>query len=129
MNDNFDWHKELLSPETVITKNYKNTQNVRRFFVSELGENFKFNFKFMEFMRNSIGKTLKDALDEYKKTNVNNLVEFDINNGRESNKYLKELFINNPELSVEQAYTIFKNKKKLNRNLVYSIEDIKLLKI
>lgn len=63
----FDWHSEKLSPDTVINETYKNTQNVRRFFKSQIGEHFHFNIEFMAWMKNSKGKKLKDAVKEWKK--------------------------------------------------------------
>jgi hypothetical protein len=44
-----------------IDANYKNTQNVRRFFKSQLGEHFKFDRSFMKWMLDNNGKTLADA--------------------------------------------------------------------
>lgn len=63
----FDWHCEELTPETEITDSYRNSQNVRRFFKAHLGEGFKFNIAFMDWMRTNAGKTLADAIDEFKR--------------------------------------------------------------
>lgn len=43
----FDWKKEVLTSATEITDNYKNTENVRAFFKTEIGDKFKFNVEFM----------------------------------------------------------------------------------
>ncbi len=43
-----DWHKNQIDDSTVITDSYKTTQNVRRFFKSKLGEEFKFDRDFMQ---------------------------------------------------------------------------------
>ncbi|MEM6661416.1 MAG: DUF6434 domain-containing protein [Pseudomonadota bacterium] len=61
----FDWHSADLADETVITDNYKNTQNVRRYFKSRLGAGFSFNIAFMDWMRTNTGKTLADAVTAY----------------------------------------------------------------
>jgi hypothetical protein len=63
----FDWHSANLSLETRITKSYKNTQNVRRFFKRHLGDHFHFDRPFMQWMKASEGKTLKTALEEWKR--------------------------------------------------------------
>lgn len=42
----FDWHSADLTPETVITDSYRNSQNVRRFFKKHAEEKFKFNIAF-----------------------------------------------------------------------------------
>lgn len=61
----FDWHAEPLSPSTIITDSYKNTQNVRRFFKEILGEDFKFNIAFMEWMTaNQFNQFTRDFLDD-----------------------------------------------------------------
>lgn len=65
----FDWHKEPLSPQTIITDNYKNTQNVRRFFKENVHKEFKLNRTMMAWMKGNSGKTLSDAIEEYRRTN------------------------------------------------------------
>ena len=62
---NFNWNLEKLSCETVITDNYKNTETVRQFFTAEIGKHFKFNVLFINWMKQNIGKTLKDAIEEW----------------------------------------------------------------
>jgi dTDP-glucose pyrophosphorylase len=54
----FDWNKEILSPQTLITDNYKNNQNVRAFFEEHIGKGFSFNIDFMNYMKDSVGLTL-----------------------------------------------------------------------
>ncbi|PCI86492.1 MAG: hypothetical protein COB24_09245 [Hyphomicrobiales bacterium] len=61
----FDWHKITLSKDTVITNNYKNSQNIRWFFTANLGESFKFNIEFMAWIKANSGKTLGDACLQY----------------------------------------------------------------
>lgn len=41
-----DWHSSLLTRATNVDKNYKNTQNVRRFMIKECGDDFRFNREF-----------------------------------------------------------------------------------
>ena len=54
---NFDWNTEKLDNSTLITDNYKNTENVRAFFIKEIGTNFSFNVKFMNWLKENAGKT------------------------------------------------------------------------
>ncbi|MCU0832642.1 MAG: DUF6434 domain-containing protein [Rhizobiaceae bacterium] len=63
----FDWHYSPLYSHTVIAPDYRNTQNVRRFFKSEIGERFAFDRAFMAWMQANAGKTLGDAVDEWRK--------------------------------------------------------------
>ncbi|MEZ8150465.1 DUF6434 domain-containing protein [Vibrio splendidus] len=64
-----DWHKNQIDDSTVITDSYKTTQNVRRYFKSKLGEEFKFDRDFMQWMNNATGLTMGDALQERAKRN------------------------------------------------------------
>jgi Domain of unknown function (DUF6434) len=68
-NRPFDWHYSTLSSHTIIAPDYRNTQNVRRFFVGEIGEAFKFDRAFMAWMLDNTGKTLGDAVDEWRRRN------------------------------------------------------------
>ncbi|MEI7803556.1 MAG: DUF6434 domain-containing protein [Bacteroidota bacterium] len=67
MKSKFDWHKEPLQLSTTITDNYKNTQNVRRFFVTQIGSHFKFNREFILWIKKQQGKSLAFAIAEWKK--------------------------------------------------------------
>lgn len=61
-----DWHSAPLTPDTRITSSYRNTQNVRRFFRAQLGEDFKFNRPFMAWMKSAEGKTLGQAVQAFR---------------------------------------------------------------
>ncbi len=63
----FDWHYSVLSSHTIIAPDYRNTQNVRRFFKAEIGEHFKFDRPLMTWMQDNAGKTLGDAVDEWRR--------------------------------------------------------------
>ncbi len=63
----FDWHYSVLSSHTIIAPDYRNTQNVRQFFKAEIGEHFKFDRPFMGWMQDNVGKTLGDAVDEWRR--------------------------------------------------------------
>ncbi|MEN0063333.1 MAG: DUF6434 domain-containing protein [Myxococcota bacterium] len=61
--DGFDWRTATLTPNTVISASYRNTQNVRAFFREHCGPRFRFSNEFMAWIRNHIGAPLKDAVD------------------------------------------------------------------
>ncbi|MFI5000739.1 MAG: DUF6434 domain-containing protein [Reyranellales bacterium] len=61
----FDWHGGKITPRTPITADYRNTQNVRRFFKTRCGAHFKFDRPFMAWMKAGTGKTMGDAADEW----------------------------------------------------------------
>ena len=68
----FDWHSETLTLSTQIDKDYKMSQNIRRFFKLHLGEDFHFKRPDMTWMKENVGKTLEDAIVEFKKGNKYN---------------------------------------------------------
>lgn len=61
----FDWHGGKITRRTPITADYRNTQNVRRFFKAECGEAFKFDRPFMAWLKAADGKTMGDAAREW----------------------------------------------------------------
>ena len=61
----FDWHGGTIGPRTPITADYRNTQNVRRFFKAECGDHFEFDRPFMAWLKAGSGKTMGDASAEW----------------------------------------------------------------
>lgn len=62
----FDWNNEKWDSHTLITDNYKNSENARGFFKKMIGTNFKFNVEFMNWMKSNAGKTLGDAIEKWR---------------------------------------------------------------
>lgn len=114
---NFDWANESLEPDTVITDNYKNNQNVRAFFKQHVGDHFSFNIDFMNFMKQSVGLTLQDAVDFY-----NQLMEArkqgkkqEIPDHNQFNLYVRTISQVHPELTKQQATKIWLKKIEIPR--------------
>ena len=63
----FDWHRDPILPKTPITASYRNTQNVRRFFQAQCGPDFKFDRAFMAWLAGATGKTMRDAVEEWRR--------------------------------------------------------------
>ena len=61
----FNWHSSEITRATPITKSYRNTQKVRRFFEAECGNDFKFDRPFMEWLKAAVGQTMGDAVAEW----------------------------------------------------------------
>jgi hypothetical protein len=61
----FDWHGGQIDRATLITIDYRNTHNVRRFFKAECGEHFRFDRTFMAWLKAAAGKTMGEAADEW----------------------------------------------------------------
>lgn len=108
----FDWHSEDLSPETVITDSYKNTQNVRRFFRTYAGENFKFNIAFMAWMKSNVGKTLGDAVLVYL-DGREGPSETKIKAHNQLNQYTRDFFADNPGASMADMRAVWAKKRAL----------------
>jgi hypothetical protein len=126
----FDWHTEELTLETVITDSYKNSQNVRRFFIEHCGDKFHFSIPLMDFMKNSWGLVLKDAINEYKRlTELRKDKNFksDIPSGNQFNKYIRDFFADNPNMTIEQGRYFWKLKRSLPLGKhIYERKDLEL---
>jgi hypothetical protein len=62
----FDWHSSPLSGKTVVTADYRTTQNVRRFVHAEV-PGFTFSRDFMAWIRENAGITLDQVVTEAKR--------------------------------------------------------------
>jgi len=124
----FDWKKETLSLNTVITDNYKNSENVRSFFASQIGKGFKFNVKFMSWMKANQGKTLQDAIKAWQaiKTQSKNAPK-DIAPQFEYNRYIRDFLADNPKTKRSTAIACWKIKRALRGTNAYEKKDLKLL--
>ncbi len=112
----FDWHRESLTPDTIITDSYKNSQNVRRFFMSHTGDNFKFNIALMEWIKSNTGKTLADALTQYHQLQgdaAQSGYQTAIKSHNQFNQYTRDFLDNNPDLGMADVRRIWALKRAL----------------
>lgn len=124
----FDWNTEKLTIETEITDNYKNTENVREFFKNQIGDKFKFNVKFMNWMKTSQGKTLGDAVEQWgviKNEMRTSKTEKQIAPQFEYNTYIRDFLKDNPDKSLQDAINYWKIKKLKPGDNKYSKSDLK----
>lgn len=106
----FDWHSQALTPATVITNSYKNTQNVRRFFHSEIGKSFKFNIEFMAWIKANNGKTLADACIEYremKQREAGPNFQSKIEPHNQFNQYTRDFLADHPTLGMDDVRRVW----------------------
>ena len=66
----FDWHCDPITRKTPITKTYRNTQNVRRFFKAQCGDHFKFDGPFMAWLKSGKPRIMDDAVKEWLRREV-----------------------------------------------------------
>ncbi|MEM9437617.1 MAG: DUF6434 domain-containing protein [Pseudomonadota bacterium] len=128
----FDWHKEPLSDDTVLTDSYKNSQNVRRYFKSRLGDGFKFNIEFMAWLKGNAGRTLADACEEYREMKAREAspgFKSKIAHHNQFNQYTRDFLADNPEMGMEEVRRYWALKSALPSETgrhVYDRSDLEL---
>jgi len=130
----FDWQNAALSPATVITDNYKNTQNVRRYFQREFGPEFKFNIALMDWIKDNVGRTLADACEAYRAIQVqSNTPGFKtkIKSHNQFNQYTRDFLEDNQDLGMDDVRRIWALKIQMpsaDGRHVYERSDLLLCK-
>jgi hypothetical protein len=129
-SSSFDWNTAALTPETVITTDYRNTENVRNFMVANAGRSFRFTVDFMKWLKENPGKTLFDALEEWRRQNAlkkqkRHITE--IGPQFEYNRYLRAFLADNPTMTTQDAIRFWKLKKALRGNREYAKSDLALV--
>lgn len=124
----FDWHSEALSPETVITDSYKNSQNVRRFFKAQVGDQFKFTIGFMDWIKLNQGATLADAVAEYHRMTAAG-EKAPIRDHNQFNQYTVDFLKDNPGSGMAEVRRVWALKRALpseDGRHVYERSDLSL---
>lgn len=109
----FEWHSAELTPETVLTDSYRNTQNVRRFFKAHLGPKFVFSIPFMAWLTENSGKTLNDACEAWRQLQAekrNPGWQSDIKAHNQFNQYTRDILAAHPDLSMDGVRRIWSLK-------------------
>jgi hypothetical protein len=125
----FKWDNEKLTPETIITDNYRNGEKVRSFFIREIGSHFAFNVIFMKWIKENIGKNLGDAITEWNRIyEIMNNKDYvsEIDPQFEYNRYMRAFLNDNPELSTKDAMKYWKLKRSQRGTNEYDKKDLDL---
>ena len=125
----FDWNNEELNSLTIITDNYKNTENVRTYFTNQIGSNFSFNVKFMNWMKENQGKNLNDAVEywkQLKEIKKDKNYKSEIEPQFEYNRYMRAFLIDNPNLSIKDARKFWKIKRAKRGTNEYERTDLEV---
>lgn len=61
----FDWHSEPITRSPPIDKNYRSTQNVRRFLIAQCGDHFRFDRSLMTWIKSGEAMTMGDVADKW----------------------------------------------------------------
>jgi hypothetical protein len=122
--------KVEISLNSLIPKNYRNDERHRRFFKNEIGERFKFNTPFMNWMKRNAGQTYAEAVKEWLKIEIENKSgkKRTIAKQFKYNQYTRDFFEHNPHLSRKDAIACWNYKKSLPGEHIYESEDLKILK-
>ena len=126
---NFDWKNTELHLNTKITDNYKNTENVRAFMTFHIGPHFKFNSDFMNWAKANAGKSLADAIDEWKRIytlHKNKEHKSVIAPQFEFNRYIRDFMADNPGMTIKDVIKYWKVKRGQAGDKKYSGEDFNL---
>ena len=126
----FDWGKEKLELNTIITDSYRNSTNVRKFFIDAIGNHFKFNTEFMDWMKNNHGKTLADAVEQWKKIgSLKSSKDYQttIAPQFEYNTYIRDFLADNPKLSTKDAMFCWKTKRDMPGTKKYEKNDLEFI--
>ncbi len=124
----FNWNTEKLTTKTKITDNYQNTENVRGFFKNQIGDRFKFNAKFIHWMKSAQGLTLGDAIEQWIAiTNEmqTNKSHKEIAPQFEYNTYIRDFMKDNSDKTLQDAINCWKIKKSKPGDNKYSQTDLK----
>ncbi len=125
----FDWHSAPLSPETVITDSYKNSQNMRRFMQAQI-PGFKFSIPFMDWMKANTGKTLADAVAAAKAISADKKAGVKQPNQphNQYNAYTRAYFDAVPDGSQVELRRLWALRRQRPGPYVFAPEDLLLLK-
>lgn len=112
----FNWSKEKLNEETVITDNVSFGPNFRGFMKEKLGSKFSCTSEFMSWVKNNSGKTLADAINYWKlleerKKDPN--FRRKIASHNMYNQYMRDFMDAFPKKSIEDAKLAWSIKKTL----------------
>ncbi|ABD53605.1 DUF6434 domain-containing protein [Jannaschia sp. CCS1] len=109
----FDWHSAKLTPDTILTDSYKNTQNVRRFFKAQLGPRFAFSIPLMAWLKENSGKTLSDACAVWRDLQAERRRpgwQSDIKGHNQFNQYTRDFLAAHPDLGMDDVRRVWARK-------------------
>ena len=125
----FNWNDQSLTSSTLITDNYKSTENVRAFFIREIGSHFSFNVSFMRWLKENSGKTLADAIQEWQRLHElkkDKKYMLPIAPQFEYNRYMRAFLTDNPSLTARDAMKFWKLKSAKRGTNEYEKTDSEL---
>ncbi len=88
-----------LSPDSPIPEGYRNDERHRTFFLDHIGEHFKFNVPFMDWMKANAGKRYHEAIAEWERIDADKKAgkKRQIGPQFQYNQYTRDFFAANPD--------------------------------
>lgn len=123
----FDWNVSELDSGTLITDNYKCTEHVRGFFKQAIGDHFKFNVPFLKWLKANAGKTLGEAVEEWRdiaEQRKGSNYQTEIAPQFEYNTYIRDFMNDNPALTIRDARNCWNAKRYMPGLRKYTKEDV-----
>lgn len=111
----FNWAREDLSPDTVITDSVTFGPNFRRYMKSRIGKKFTCHSDFMDWVLENTGKTLLDAEEEWQRLEDRKKdPEFRRSIARQNMmaQYVRDFLEAHPELGFNDAVRVWSWKKR-----------------
>lgn len=112
--------KVKASLDSLIVENMMCDESLRFFFKQHIKPSFHFSVAFQKWLRNNVGKTLRDAIAAY----PNLQKEQQIAKQFEYNRYIKAFYLDNPKASKAVAIACWNYKKQQLGNHSYEKEDL-----
>ncbi len=116
--------------KTLITDSYSNTQTVSEFFIEQIGDKFKFNVKFMNWMKSAKGKTLEEAAEKWFDISSKNKRDKSLKKIApqfEYNTYIRDFLKDNPTVPRKTAIECWKIKKTQRGDNKYKKTDLEMI--
>ncbi|MBP2833999.1 hypothetical protein J8281_17520 [Aquimarina sp. U1-2] len=128
----FNWAKAELTLDTVITDNVSFGPNFRNFMKSQIGNTFNCHGDFMSWVKRNIGKTLNEAILQWKvfeKQKRDPSFKSKIAKPNMFNQYIRDFLDDNKGASLRTAKTYWMLKKQLPTQdgfVIYERSDLQL---
>jgi len=128
----FNWAREVLTPETVITDNVSFGPNFRRFMKGQIGPRFSCHSDFMDWVKEHPGKTLEEAVKAWEDLEARKddpTFKRDIADHNMLAQYVRDFLADQPDKNLKDALHFWNLKRHLpmeNGFVRYTSEDLDL---
>lgn len=117
--------------DTLIEDGFVCSEEHRAFFKGVIGDGFKFNVKFQQYLKKNAGRQYSEAVDAWYRIQEEkkNCSKKDIGKQFEYNTYIRDFFKDNPGSTLKEAIKCWKFKKGEAGSNKYEKEDLRVLNV